>query len=175
MLLLHEITHYDFVQKVPCCEIDPEMNFLYVPKHTDMLTLIQGTAGISRVECIEAPSTNEWEVSKETHQKRFHQMLSMSPQASREYLLQELMSETTGIHVNHLSVLVDKMTFAGDIFPVNRHSMRKGDIGVFAKASFEETFTHFITAAVNGETDNTSGLSASIICGKNQCVELKFK
>ena len=61
MLLLHEITHWDFVQKLSCSEIDPEMNFLYVPKHTGMLTLIKGNAGISHVEYIENPSTNEWD------------------------------------------------------------------------------------------------------------------
>ena len=63
MLLEHEITHYDFVQKVSCCEIDPEMKFLYVPKHTGILTLIQGVAGISRV--IEG-------MVIETHQSQFH-------------------------------------------------------------------------------------------------------
>ena len=87
-------------------------------------------------------------------------------EAAREYLLQELVSETTGIHMNHLSLLVDKMMFSGEIRPVNRHSMRKDSIGVFAKASFEETYTHFINAAINEETDNMNGLSASIVCGK---------
>ena len=192
MLLLHEIMHWDFVQKIPCCEVDPEMYFLYVPKHTDMLTVIKGTAGTSRVGHVENPSTNEWELSVETHQSRFHQMLSMDitdplrtcssnvwdiyetlgTEAAREYLLQELMSETTGIHVTHLSVLVDKMVFTGDIFSVNWYSTKKENIGVFAKASFEEAFDHFLTAAINGETDNTNGLSASIICGKNHCAEV---
>ena len=173
MLFEHEITHYDFVQKIPCCEIDPEMKFLYVPKHIDMSTLIQGVAGISRVI---------GGTVIETHKSQFHYILSMDPQArsshvwdiynvlgieaAREYLLQEVVSETTGIHVSHLSILVDKMTFTGDVYPVNRHSMRKDNIGVFAKASFEESFSHFITAAVNEETDNTNGLSASIVCGK---------
>ena len=58
------------------------------------------------------------------------------------------------------------MTFTGEIRPVNRHSMKKDNIGVFAKASFEEIFSHFITAAINEETDNTNGLSASIVCWK---------
>ena len=177
MLLEHEITHYDFVQKVSCCEIDPEMKFLFVPKHTDILTLIQGVAGISRV--IEGTVI-------ETHQSQFHYMLSMDPQAcsshvwdiynvlgieaAREYLVQELVAGTPGVHPTHLTVLVDKMVFTGDIFSVNRYSTKKEDIGVFAKASFEETFDHFLTTAVNEETDSTDGLSASIVCGKNHYV-----
>ena len=76
------------------------------------------------------------------------------------------MTELSDIHVTHLTVLVDKMVFTGDIFSVNRYNTKKENIGVFAKASFEETFDHFLNAAVNKEKDNTKGLSASIICEK---------
>ena len=96
-------------------------------------------------------------------------------EAAREYLLQELVSETTGIHVSHLSILVDKMTFTGDIYPVNRHSMRKDNIGVFGKSTFEETYTHFINAAINEETDEANGLSASIILGKRPLCGTGYK
>ena len=75
------------------------------------------------------------------------------------------MEELKAVH-EHTTVLVDKMVFTGDVFSVNRYSMKKENIGVFAKASFEETFEHFLQAAFNNETDNTYGLSASIFCGK---------
>lgn len=184
LLVTYNVTHWDFIQNLSCCEIDPEMNFLYLPNHTDLLTLIKGDAAIIRVGYTEI--ADEWELSVETHQKRFRKILGMSIvdplrtcssnvwdiyetlgiEAVREYLLQELMSETSDIHITHLTVLVDKMVFTGDIFSVNRYSTKKENIGVLAKASFEETFDHFLTAAINNETDNTKGLSASIICGK---------
>ena len=66
----------------------------------------------------------------------------------------------------YLTVLIDKMVFTGHIFSANRYSTKKEDIGIFAKASFEETFDHFLNAAINGETDNAKGLNASIVCGK---------
>ena len=113
MLFDHEIKHWDFVQKVPCCEIDPEMKFLYIPKHTGISTLIEGVAGIS---CVIGGTIIE------AHKSQFHYMLSMDPQArsshvwdiyealgieaAREYFLQELVSETTGIHVSHLSMVI---------------------------------------------------------------------
>ena len=184
MLIAHDITPWDLVQKIPSCEVDPCMNFLYVPKHTDLSTLIKGDASIVNVGY--ADVGNEWELTIETYQKRFQKILAMEItdplrtcssnvwdiyetlgiEAVREYLLQELMSEMSDIHVTHLTILVDKMVFTGDIFSVNRYSTKKEDIGVFVKASFEETFDHFLNVAVNEETDNTKGLSASIICGK---------
>lgn len=57
------------------------------------------------------------------------------------------------------------MTFSGDIHSINRFGLKK-DVGMFAKASFEESFHHFLNAAVNEETDHCKGLSASIVCGK---------
>lgn len=180
LLVEHEITHWDFVQIIPCCELDPEMNFLYVSKHTNLLTPVKGNAAVLNVE-----KTGD-EIHVETSKKLFRKILGMRTvdplrtyssnvwdiyetlgiEAVREYLLQELTSEMSNIHATHLTVLVDKMVFSGDIYSVNRYSTKKENIGVLAKASFEETFSHFLTAAVNGETDNTNGLSASIICGK---------
>ena len=144
--------------------------------HQAGLLISGATKGIPRVEELLNASKNPKRIFYrlksgviETHKSQFHSMLSLDPQArsshvwdiysvlgieaARDYLLHELVSETTDIHVNHLSVLVDKMLFTGEIRPVNQHSMKKDSIGVFAKASFEET-------------DNTDGLSASIVCGK---------
>ena len=70
------------------------------------------------------------------------------------------------VYEAHISVLVDKMVFTGDVFSVSRYSTKKENTGVFAKASFEDTFEHFLRAAFIDETDNTNGLSASIFCGK---------
>ena len=157
--------------------------------HQAGLLISGATKGIPRVEELLNASKNPKRIFYrlksgviETHKSQFHSMLSLDSQARsshvwdiynvlgieavRDYLSQELVAETTDIHVNHLSILVDKMTFTGEIRPVNRRSMKKDNIGVFAKASFEESFTHFINAAIDEETDNTDGLSASIVCGK---------
>ena len=181
VLFENEITPFDLVEKIPSCEINPQMKFLYVSRNTELNTLIKGDADFVNVE-----RKNDCELTIETYRKRFLKILTMKItdfkrtrssnvwdiyetldiEASREYLLQEFSSELTDIHANHLTLLVDKMTFTGDIFSVNRYSTRKENIGVFAKASFVESFDHFVNAAVNEETDNTKGFSASVICGK---------
>ena len=75
MLISHDITPWDLVQKIPSCEVDPCMNFLYVPKHTDLFTLIKGDASIVNVGY--ANVENEWGLTIETHQKRFQKILAM--------------------------------------------------------------------------------------------------
>ena len=181
VLFENDITPFDLVKKIPSCEIDPQMKFLYVPRNTDLNTLIKGDVDFVNVE-----RKDDCELTIETRHKRFLKILTMEMtdfkrtrssnvwdvyetlgiEAAREYLLQEFLAELPDIRTNHFTLLTDKMTFTGDIFSVNRYSTRKENIGVFAKASFEESFDHFVNAAVNEETDNTKGLSAGIICGK---------
>lgn len=52
LLVKHDLMHWDFVQTVPCCELDPGMNFLYVPQHTDLLTVLKGDAAVLDVQKI---------------------------------------------------------------------------------------------------------------------------
>ena len=179
VLYKYDVTPLDIVTKVDC-EIDPHMNHLYVPIDTDLSTLIKGDANIKGVDVTKDV------VVVETPHKRYREILSMDfvdklrtsssnvwdiyetlgIEAVREYLLEELKAEMNDVHETHLYVLVDKMVFTGDVFSVNRYSTKKENTGVFAKASFEETFEHFLRAALNDETDNTNGLSSSIFCGK---------
>ena len=105
---------------------------------------------------LRATSGNVWDIYR-----------TLGIEAARDYLVRKLVKELPNVLREHLTVLVDKMVFTGDIFAVNRHSIKKENSGVFAKASFEETFEHFLTAALNNETDPTTGLSAGIICGKS--------
>ena len=87
-------------------------------------------------------------------------------EAAREFLIQEFMSIMEGINSCHACLLVDRMTFNGNIASITRYTMKKDDSGPFGKASFEETMDNFLNAAVKGEVEPTEGVSASIICGK---------
>ena len=52
------------------------MEFLYVPKDTDLFTLIKGDASIADVGYA-VVNDGEWEMTVETSQKRFRKILSM--------------------------------------------------------------------------------------------------
>lgn len=87
-------------------------------------------------------------------------------EATREFLIEEFMSIMEGINSCHACLLVDRMTFSGNIASITRYTMKKDESGPFGKASFEETMDNFLNAASKGEIEPTEGVSASIICGK---------
>ena len=87
-------------------------------------------------------------------------------EAVRQYLIEELGNIMAGINPCHSKLLVDKMTHNGLISSISRYAMRGEGSGALSKASFEETLDNLLTAAVRGECEETSGVSASIICGK---------
>ena len=91
-------------------------------------------------------------------------------EAAREFLIDEFMnvvsSDGTFINERHVSLLVDIMTFAGTIHSISRYGMKKANVGVLSKASFEESLDNFLKCAIQGEIESTNGVSASIMCGK---------
>jgi DNA-directed RNA polymerase II subunit RPB1 len=91
-------------------------------------------------------------------------------EAVREFLIAEYMnvvsSDGTFINERHVSLLVDMMTHTGVINSISRYGMKKANVGVLSKASFEECLDNFLKAGINGEVESTTGVSASIMCGK---------
>ena len=91
-------------------------------------------------------------------------------EAARQIILYELtlafISGGTNINRTHLSLLVDQMTYLGEIISIDRHGMDKIDIDPLTKASFEKTMNHFINAALFNETDYMKSVSSRIIMGK---------
>lgn len=91
-------------------------------------------------------------------------------EAAREFLIDEFMgvvsSDGTYINERHVMLLVDIMTFTGNITSISRYGMKREQTGPLAKASFEESLDNFLKAGVYGEIESTNGVSASIMCGK---------
>lgn len=87
-------------------------------------------------------------------------------EAAREFLIEEFLNIMEGINSCHACLLVDRMTYSGNIASITRYTMKKDESGPFGKASFEETMDNFLNAAVKGEVEPTEGVSAAIICGK---------
>ena len=66
----------------------------------------------------------------------------------------------------HLDLLCDKMCQNGDIMSINRHGIKKENIGPLAKASFEETTDQLLEASLFGAYDNIKGVSSNIMVGQ---------
>ena len=89
-------------------------------------------------------------------------------EATRTVLLNEINTLFDGgtINYRHLGLLVDVMCRAGRLMSVDRYGINKLNIGPLAKASFEETEHILLNAAVFGEMDPVTGVSANIMTGQ---------
>ncbi len=89
-------------------------------------------------------------------------------EATRAVLYMELKSvfEEAGVNYRHMGLLVDVMTRAGKLMSIDRYGINKNNIGPLAKASFEETEKILLKAALFGEVDPVTGVSANIMMGQ---------
>lgn len=89
-------------------------------------------------------------------------------EAARATLLNEITNlfEEVGINFRHLGLLCDVMTRGGRLMSADRYGINKNDIGPVAKASFEETERILLRAALYGEVDPITGVSANIMMGQ---------
>jgi DNA-directed RNA polymerase II subunit RPB1 len=89
-------------------------------------------------------------------------------EASRAVLLTEIDSlfADAGVNYRHLGLLIDTMTRNGRLMSVDRYGINKNNIGPLAKASFEETEKILLRAALFGEMDPVTGVSAKIMTGQ---------
>jgi DNA-directed RNA polymerase II subunit RPB1 len=102
-------------------------------------------------------STNVWDV---------YEVLGI--EATRSILFNEIngLFESVGVNYRHLCLLCDVMTRFGRLMSIDRYGINKNDIGTLAKASFEETEKILLKAALFGEVDPVTGVSANIMMGQ---------
>jgi DNA-directed RNA polymerase II subunit RPB1 len=102
-------------------------------------------------------STNVWDV---------YEILGI--EATRTTLFNEIngLFESVGVNYRHLCLLCDVMTRSGHLMSIDRYGINKNDIGTLAKASFEETEKILLKAALFGEVDPVTGVSANIMMGQ---------
>lgn len=92
-------------------------------------------------------------------------------EAARNIIINELINtyEAGGggsINHAHISLLVDTMTYSGEVVSIDRHGMNKVDNDPISKASFENTMDHFINAAIFSETDKLKSVSSRLAVGR---------
>jgi len=133
----------------------------YKPKEEYILD----TDGSNFQEVINHPAVDATRVFS-THCYDIYAQLGV--EATRQILFNEIQTlfEEGQINYRHLGLLVDVMTRAGRMMSVDRYGINKNDIGPLAKASFEETEGILLKAAVFGEIDPITGVSANIMTGQ---------
>ena len=126
---------------------------------------ILDTDGTNLLEVMNHPAVDATRVTS-THVHDIYPQLGI--EATRHILYTEITTlfEEGQINYRHLGLLVDVMTRAGRLMSVDRYGINKLDIGPLAKASFEETERILLKAAVFGEIDPVTGVSANIMTGQ---------
>lgn len=103
-------------------------------------------------------SNNMWEI-----------YYTLGIEAVREFLIQEFInvisSDGTFINKCHILLLVDYMTFKGDIASISRYSLRSKN-SPLSRSSFEESIENFLKSGIFSEIDNMKSISANIMTGK---------
>ena len=102
-------------------------------------------------------STNVWDVFE-----------VLGIEATRAILHNEITNlfDSVGVNYRHLCLLCDMITRFGKLMSIDRYGINKIDIGVLAKASFEETEKILLKAALLGEVDPVTSVSANIMMGQ---------
>jgi len=119
--------------------------------------------GNSLFDMARMQSNNVWDIYE-----------SLGVEAARQFLIDEFMQLMEGINPCHVKLLVDKMTYCGNISSITRYTLRKDESGPMCRASFEESMDHYIKSSFNCEIEKTRGVSASIICGKRANIGTGF-
>ena len=110
-----------------------------------------------------------WVDTTRTYSNDLKEMFStFGIEAARRSIRDELTFVLADSYINahHTSVLCNRMTFKANMTPMFRSGINGDDIGVIAKASFEETPQMFIDAAKHAELDPMRGVSANVMCGQ---------
>ncbi len=134
-------------------------------KYVPIEQYVLDTDGSNFIEVMNHPAVDGRRLVS-THVHDIYENLGI--EATRQVLLGEIseLFEEAGVNFRHLGLLCDVMTRAGRLMSVDRYGINKNDIGPLAKASFEETEKILLRAALFGEIDPVTGVSANIMMGQ---------
>jgi DNA-directed RNA polymerase II subunit RPB1 len=93
---------------------------------------------------------------------------NLGVEATRAVLLKEIsgLFEDNNVNFRHFGLLCDVICSKGKLMTVDRYGINKNNIGPLAKASFEQTEDIMLRAALFGELDPVTGVSANIMTGQ---------
>ena len=144
---------------------DKDMLELKDGAYTQIHQYVLDTDGSNFLQVMNHPYVDAKRISS-SHVHDIYPVLGI--EATRAILLGEITTlfEEAGVGNRHLGLLCDVMTRAGRLMPADRHGINKTDIGPLSKASFEETEKILLNAALFGEMDPVTGVSANIMMGQ---------
>ena len=149
------------VRKIDNKTIDEDGN-IYTNKQVILDTMGSNLLDILSLEQVDIINT----ISNDIHEV----LAVLGIEAARMILMEEFMdviiSAGSSLNPRHIEVLVDTMTFSGNIMSIDRFGINRSNYGPIAKASFEEMTDQLYRSAIFGEIDNCNGVSANVLFGQ---------
>jgi len=91
-------------------------------------------------------------------------------EAARNAIMEEaintLQQQGLNVDIRHIMLVSDIMTYNGAVEAIGRHGIAGEKESVLARAAFEITAKHLLTAGVLGEEDKLNGVAENIIVGQ---------
>lgn len=91
-------------------------------------------------------------------------------EAARNSIISEanntLREQGLTVDIRHIMLVSDIMTNDGDVKAIGRHGISGRKSSVLARAAFEITSTHLLTAGIIGEEDKLDGVAENVIVGQ---------
>ena len=91
-------------------------------------------------------------------------------EAARNAIMEEaintLQQQGLNVDMRHIMLVADIMTYNGSVEAIGRHGIAGEKESVLARAAFEITAKHLLTAGVLGEEDKLRGVAENIIVGQ---------
>jgi DNA-directed RNA polymerase II subunit RPB1 len=149
------------VRKIDMKTIDDDGN-IYNNKQ-----VILDTSGTNLIDVLAEETVD----TEKTISNDIHEVLDvLGIEAARLILMDEfldvIISAGSSLNPRHIQVLVDTMTFSGNIMSIDRFGINRSNYGPLAKASFEEMTDQLYRSAIFGEVDNCKGVSANVLFGQ---------
>ncbi len=145
-----------------------------IPEIKRVLTLQEGgewiirTDGSNLEEVIKIDGVN----SMQTTTNNIHEIAEIfGIEAARNALIKEahnvLEEQGLDVDIRHVMLVADIMTKMGEVQQIGRHGISGEKSSVLARAAFELTIQHLVSAALRGETDPLKGVIENIIVGQS--------
>ena len=149
---------------------------------------LRGIKGIERAIVRKTKDTDEWVIY--TQGSNLKDVLSLNEvdgkrtttnniieiadvlgiEAARNSIIKEardtLEQQGLNVDIRHLMLVADIMTFNGTVEAIGRHGVAGEKESVLARAAFEITAKHLLTAGIIGEVDELKGVAENIIVGQ---------
>jgi len=134
-------------------------------RYTELTQYVLDTDGSNYVKVMNHPLVD----ASKLYTTNIHDIIDiLGLEAVRAILVQEIIPIFGQDNVNyrHLGILCDYITRSGRLMSIDRYGINKNDIGPLGKMSFEETSKIVMNAAMFGEVDPVTGVSANIMMGQ---------